>query len=103
MTSKNHRQGGKMGGKHTTVIDAAQPVVDLAQILPEVTKVSAGYITSGIKTGPQRIKIKKMVGGLLLIVRGNISIQEIRVYTSDIEKTKKTFEKLIEYFYPVKI
>ena len=92
MASKNHRQGGKMGGKHTTVIDAAQPIVDLAQKMSEVMKVSAGFITSGIKTGQQRVKIKKIVGGLLLVVRGNISIQEIRVYTNDIEKTQRTFE-----------
>ena len=92
MASKNHRQGGKMGGRHTTVIDAAQQVVNLAHKMPEVTKVVAGFITPGIKGGQQRIKIKEMVGGLLLVVRGSASMQEVRVYSNNIKKTQRTFE-----------
>lgn len=57
--SKNHRSGGKMGGKHTTVIDAAEKVVDFLLKLPEVSNVVAGRIKSGIGTAQQRIKFKK--------------------------------------------
>lgn len=93
MSPKNHRQGGKMGGRHTTVIDAAQLVIDLAQRMPDVTKIVAGYITSGVKGGKQRIKIKKITGGLLVVVRGSVSIQELRIYSDNIEETQRKLEQ----------
>ncbi len=82
-----------MGGRHTTVIDAARPIVDFAQKIPDVTKVVAGYITPGIKSGQQRIKIKEMTGGLLVVVRGGASIQEIMIYSSNISKTREAIER----------
>ncbi|MFZ2226367.1 MAG: DUF2103 domain-containing protein [Candidatus Moraniibacteriota bacterium] len=93
MASKNHRQGNKMGGRHTTVIDAAQKIVDLAQKMPEVKKVVAGYITSGIRGGKQHVKIEGMVGGLLLKVRGSTCIQEVRVYSKNIKETQGKIER----------
>lgn len=90
--SKNNLNSGKMGGRHTALIDAAKPVVRSAQKMPEVKKISAGFIKHNIGTGKHRIKIKEMVGGLVLDVRGSVSIQEIRVYTSDAAKTKERLE-----------
>jgi hypothetical protein len=95
MPSKNHRQGKKMGGKHTTVIDAALGVVDLALNMPEVSKVSVGHIKVGIRSGKHRIKVKEMIGGVILTVRGSTSVQEIRIYGSDISKIKKVFEEYV--------
>jgi len=93
MSAKNHYQGKKMGGRHTTVIDAARKVVDFLETLPEVSKIATGFITSGVGGGQQRIKISDMTGGILIKVRGNISIQEIRVYSSNIESTKAALEE----------
>jgi hypothetical protein len=56
---KNHRSGGKIGGNHTTLIDLASVVTDIASGLPEVTTVSPGFIKSGAGTtgGQKRVKI----------------------------------------------
>jgi len=84
--SKGHKQGGKITGSHTTVIPAAEKIVDLLQKNVMVQKISVGFIKHGIKNGRQAIKIMEMDSGLLLKVRGTASIQEIRVYTNNQEK-----------------
>ncbi|XLQ20479.1 MAG: DUF2103 domain-containing protein [Candidatus Moraniibacteriota bacterium] len=80
--SKGHRQGGKMIGSHTTVIPAAERVVDFLSREDSVNKISVGFIKHGIKSGKHSIKIMEMESGLLLKIRGSASIQEIRIYTS---------------------
>jgi hypothetical protein len=86
--SKGHKQGGKITGKHTTVIPSAEKVVDLLQKNDLVNKISVGFIKHGIRGGRHAIKIMDMDSGLLLKIRGTASIQEIRVYTTYPEKTK---------------
>lgn len=97
--SKNHRSGGKMGGKHTTLIDAAQPIVEYLSRHLSVSKITAGHITMRLKTAPHRLKIMEESGCLLLKVRGTASIQEIRVFSPDLSVVKndieKEFQKLI--------
>jgi len=86
--SKGHKQGGKITGSHTTVIPAAEKVIDLLQKNVGVQKISIGFIKQGIKSGRQAMKIMEMDSGLLLKMRGTASIQEIRVYTNNPEKVK---------------
>jgi hypothetical protein len=92
MNKSNHRCGGKIGGKHTTVIDAAKPIVDYLLKHLDVTIVTVGYIKMRIKTAPQRIKIKEDSGSLLVKVRGTASIQELRVFSKNLERVKKDLE-----------
>ncbi len=93
LMSKNHRSGGKMGGRHTTVIDAAEKVVDFLLKQPEVSNVVAGRIKSGIGTAQQRIKIKQETGCLLVMVRGGASIQEIKVFSQSLDKVQEALER----------
>jgi hypothetical protein len=92
MNKSNHRCGGKIGGKHTTVIDASKPVVDFLTKHPEVTSVTVGYIKMRLKTAPQRMKIMEESGCLFLKVRGTASIQELRVFSKNIEQVKSDLE-----------
>ncbi|EKE11688.1 MAG: hypothetical protein ACD_15C00037G0017 [uncultured bacterium] len=93
MNKSNHRSGGKIGGRHTTVIDAAKPVVDFLLKHPDVTSITVGYIKMRLKTAPQRIKVMEESGCLLLKVRGTASIQELRVFSKNIEKVKNDLEE----------
>ena len=94
MANRNHIQGRKRGGNHTTVIDAAIDVIRYVQSLDQVSRISPGFIQSGLKGSVKhRIKIIREQGSLLLKVRGGISIQEIRVYTSYPENVQKMIEK----------
>ena len=92
--SKGHRQGGKTKGRHTTVIPAAEGIVDFLEKNSTVRKIVVGFIKQGIKGGRHAVKIIQMDSGLLLKVRGTASIQEIRVYTKDRHVVQK---RLIEY------
>ena len=85
---KGHREGGKIGGDHTTFIDLAGEMADVAERLPEVTKISGGFI-SGKSTGPsRRVKIGNYAGGVLLTVKQGHRAQEVRIITRDVQATK---------------
>lgn len=95
MKSRNHVIGKKKGGNHTTIIDAAVDVVKFAQSLRQVSRISPGFIQSGLKGGVKhRIKIEQGQGSLLLKVRGGIALQEIRVYTPCPEVVQKMIEQI---------
>jgi hypothetical protein len=91
--SKGHRQGGKIGGKHTTIIPVAEKIVDFLKRNELVQKISVGFIKQGIKSGRHALKIMEMESGLLLKIRGTASIQEIRVYTNQKETIQKELKQ----------
>ncbi|HIP49850.1 MAG TPA: hypothetical protein EYG99_00170 [Candidatus Pacebacteria bacterium] len=92
--SKGHKQGGKITGSHSTIIPAAERLVDFLQKINEIDKISIGFIKQGIKSGKHSIKIMELNSGLLLKVRGSASIQEIRIYA----KNKKNVENSVKEF-----
>lgn len=82
-----HRAGGKFASSHTTLIEAAEEIVDAAVKLPEVTKISLGEIKV-IGRGLANIKFIAIDSGFKVVVRGNTSRQYIYIYTNDSDKTK---------------
>jgi hypothetical protein len=92
MAGTKHRNGIKAGGKHTTLIDAAMPVYNFLQKEPLVTSIVAGQIKTNLKTAPHRVLIKENSGCLSVKVRGTKSIQELKVYSKEIENLKQILE-----------
>lgn len=92
--AKGHRQGGKIQGRHTTVIPVAEKIVDLLSKNPDVKKITVGFIKHGIKSGKHAIKITDLESGLFLKIRGTASIQEIRIYT----ETNKEVKNLLKNY-----
>ncbi len=88
-----HQAGGKLTKSHTTLIDAAQPVVDWLQKADSVSKISLGMIKV-IGRGKPGLKFHLVTGGWRLVIRGNISLQELVIYTSDPERLKQQVEEL---------
>ncbi|MGM0482356.1 MAG: DUF2103 domain-containing protein [Patescibacteria group bacterium] len=94
MAKEIKRAGGKFTRSHTSVIPVAVKMVDLLNEMPEVKKISLGIIKAGKPSGgKRRIKIKKRPVGFLMTVRGNNSIQEISIYTSEAEKVVEKLKK----------
>jgi hypothetical protein len=88
-----HRTGKKITTSHTSIIDAAIPVVEAAERLPEVTKISLGIIKQvGKSRGQHRIKFLPIFGGWKITVRGSSTVQEIYVYTENAASTKTAIE-----------
>jgi hypothetical protein len=81
--------GGKFGGNHTTIIEAACPVVDAAVKAEEVRRIVPGFINVNIGTGRHHIKFQPITGGLKVKVRGSSSLQEIYIYSSDPARTEQ--------------
>lgn len=90
MSDKNHRSGGKYCGSHTTIIPIAGLLVDMIVQQEEVIKIYLGFIKARLSpvNGQRRIKFTVDQGSLLLAVRDNTTHQEIRIYTSDVPKTR---------------
>jgi len=87
-----HRAGGKLTSSHTTLIDAAVPLVDLLQEREEVTKISLGMIKN-IGKGNPGLKFHPITGGWRVVVRGNVSLQEFVVYTTNPVATRWALQK----------
>jgi hypothetical protein len=89
-------RGCKKIGSHGTAIKAAVPVVRAAERSPLVTKIALGMIDAktGSNRGPNRIKIEPVPAGLKLMVRGRSSVQEIWIYTAEVNRLETI--KLIE-------
>lgn len=87
-----HLSGGKYTASHTTVIAAAEAPARAAAQLNCVSKISLGLIKT-LRNGPPAIKfLEESAGCVLAKVRGASSLQEVRVYTTDIEETKIAME-----------
>lgn len=93
-TVGSHRAGGKLTRSHTTLIDAAEPLVDWLHERTEVTKISLGVIKV-IGKGPPSLKLHPVTGGWKLVVRGNVSLQEFVVYTSEPHRTRRDLERQV--------
>ena len=83
----------KITRSHTSAIEKADEVVSLIQKLPEVTKISLGIIKH-IGVGKPAVKFHPITGGFKAVIRGNISIQEIFVYTKDEVGVQKRIKSL---------
>jgi hypothetical protein len=91
----SHKTGKKITTSHTSIIDAAIPVVEAAERLPQVTKISLGIIKQvGKSRGQHRIKFLPIIGGWKVTVRGSSTVQELYIYTEDAAGTKAAMEAL---------
>ena len=88
--SKYSRSGGKYSGNHTTLIPAASILCDIAHGCNSVTRISPGFIKSGLHSvgGQRRVKIMECNSAILLSIRDNASHQEVWVYASDTQAAK---------------
>lgn len=83
MGRMGHIAGRRVSRQHSTVIEAAQPLVLFLRKLPEVTKIALGRLDVHLPSTEWRVKTTEISGGLRLQVRGTNSIQQIMVYTSE--------------------
>lgn len=93
MARKTSATNKKASGRHTTLIDAAVPVYDFICKIPEVSSVSAGQIKMNLPNAPHRVMIKQLSGCLSVKVRSTKSIQELKVYSHDLENVRLILEK----------
>jgi hypothetical protein len=91
------RTGKKCTSSHTTVIESSAEIVDFGNSCELVKKITLGIIKPipHSRGGPlKRIKCIQEAACLLLKIRGNRAIQEIRLFSDDIKSLEK---KVCEY------
>ena len=79
-------KGRGRAGTHTTVTDAARPVVDL---LEKYGRVSRGVIQARVGARRHSIKVMELEGGLGVTVVSKGSRQELHVYGITVEQARK--------------
>jgi hypothetical protein len=92
-SSGNHLQGGKFTASHTTVIEAAKEPCLAAAKLDCVRKISLGIIKR-VPNGSPTIKfLDEGETCLLAKIRGVVSLQEVRIYTTDKAQTEEIMRR----------
>lgn len=76
-----HAAGVGIAGKHTTIIDAAEPVIR-ALVKIQGTRVTLGIIKKLRGNGHRKIKFTDTISGFKLKITGNCFVQEFHVITS---------------------
>lgn len=87
----------KISDSHSTMIDVAEKMVRGAALRdPHTTRVTLGIIekTNRGVQGKFRVSFTDINGGVLMKVRGNLCVQEVQVYTDNIQKTR---DNLVRY------
>jgi hypothetical protein len=81
---KSHQRGllagPKFNGRHTTIIEAAIPIIKQAKKLDSVTKIVVSEIKKAGQ-GPTLLRFTHVPAGLKLMVRGQQAVQEFYLYT----------------------
>jgi hypothetical protein len=77
-------------GTHTTIIEAARPVVKL---LEKKGRVSRGVITAGVGARTQSIKVTPLAGALRVVVVSKGTRQELHVYGITMDEAKLIITK----------
>lgn len=93
-----YRSGGKIRGTHTTLTDLAVKVVDIAVRIPEVVGISPGLLQSGkgVAGGSsQKVKFSDFKGGFILTVRQARSVQELRVYSGNVQVARTALARAL--------
>ena len=90
------RAGKKYTSTHTTVIEAATPLVDFANAHVCVDKIVLGLIKSlpNSRGGTiKRVKCTQESACLFVKIRGNRAIQEVRFFSKNVQQFEKEFKK----------
>ena len=82
-------RGPKFNMRHTTIIEAALPFVEMLKASPAVRKISLGIITpvggsSSRKDGAHRIKALVLPTAVRFSFRGGSSVQRFHVFGPDL-------------------
>ena len=94
---KGTRNGEKLTRSHTTVIPAAEPIVDALRTCGAVKKVSLGFISAGLSSarGLHRVKISVGETSITLTVRGGTSSQLVHVFGNDLPRLREVVEECV--------
>jgi hypothetical protein len=82
---------------HSSTTDASEVVIKYAQKLTIVNKIGIGIIkNTNNKGGNRGIKFLPITGGVKASVRGSGTVQDLYLYTKEIEILKKYLGSIFE-------
>ena len=85
----------RLSRDHQTYIPLAKTIRDKARGMEGITMISSGLITGGVRPAEQRVKICTETGCILLVVRGTTAVQELRIYSHDLPRTRLDIARML--------
>jgi len=80
---------------HTSTTDATAEIITVLKKLKEVSKISIGIIKPTTSKGGKRaIKFLPITGGVVAMVRGSGTVQELYIYTNETDFVKSYLLKV---------
>ncbi|MEI7513510.1 MAG: hypothetical protein WCJ74_02735 [bacterium] len=80
---------------HSSVTNASKEIIKHAKKLEVISKIGIGIIkVTKSKGGKRSIKFLPIVGGIKASVKGSGTVQELYIYTKEIELVKKYLSKI---------
>ena len=81
---------------HTSTTEVSNEIIKASEKIKEITKIGIGIIKiTKSKGGKRGIKFLPITGGVKAVVRGSGTVQELFIYTNEIEFVKKYLLKIL--------
>ena len=81
---------------HTSATELSNEIIQAAEKIKEITKIGIGIIKITRSRGGKRgIKFLPITGGIKAVVRGSGTVQELFIYTNEVELVKKYLLKIL--------
>ena len=85
----------KITRSHTSATDATREIIQALKKIKSVNKISIGIIKPTTSKGGKRaIKFLPITGGILAIIRGSGTVQELYIYTNEVDFVKQYLLKI---------
>ncbi|MDQ2932832.1 MAG: hypothetical protein M3Q80_00435 [bacterium] len=86
------QQKSKITDSHGSATETAHEVVEIAAKLDYVHKIGFGLIRH-VPKGRRALKYLPITGGIKAVVRGNGAVQDLFIYTKDVDGLMKELEE----------
>lgn len=99
MGKRSHLAGGKFTSSHTSVLPTAQEVCLFLNSLPEVTKITLGFITAfagSRRSAVPAVKATQIDNAMRVTATDKSGAQEIWVYVTDFEIVSEKLKKFVK-------
>ena len=81
---------------HTSATEVSNEIIQAAEKIKEISKIGIGIIKiTKSKGGKRGIKFLPITGGVKAVVRGSGTVQELFIYTNEIELVKEYLLKIL--------
>ena len=94
---KSYQTKIKITDSHSSTTYASREIINQAEKLGVISKIGIGIIkVTKSKGGKKSVKFLPITGGIKASVRGSGTVQELYIYTKEVDLVKEYLSKIFE-------